>query len=179
MTDLKLGSLSFGPSLFKDIDKFFIGYDDQFNKLSKFHDEITKNVPNYPFYNIKKTKDNTYVIEMALAGFAKTDVEVTVLDDKLVVKGLVRDDAEGEPQDFIFKGISNRAFTRMFALSDQVEVQTAEMVNGMLKIFLERVVPEHKKPKKIEINDEPSTVTEFAQHNKPQLLTEASVEKVQ
>jgi len=171
MNDLKLGNISFGPSILKDFDKFFIGYDDHFNRIAKWHDEVTKNIPGYPFYNIKKADDNMYVIELAVAGFAKSDIEITIHDEKLVVKGLVRDDADKQPEEYLFKGIADRAFTRMFALSDQVEVQSAEMVNGMLKIFLEKIIPDHKKPRKIEIHDEPSTVSEFARHN-PQLLME-------
>lgn len=174
MTNLKLGNISFGPSLLKDFDKFFIGYEDHFNQIAKWHDDLTKNIPNYPPYNIKKVDENRYTIEIAVAGFSKSNIDIVLEDGKLIVKGLIRDDQDGQPEDYLFKGIANRAFTRMFALSDQVEVHNAEMVNGMLKIFLERVIPEHKKPKKIEISDEASTVSEYAQHNKPQLLMEES-----
>lgn len=139
----------FGRDLFKDFDKFYVGFDDQYNRLAKIHDDLTKSIPNYPPYNIKKTGDNTYVIELAVAGFAKQDIEIELADGKMIIKGNVE---STEPEDsYLFKGIAARPFTRMFALEDQIEVKDAEMLNGMLKVFLERIIPEHKKPKKIEV----------------------------
>jgi len=140
----------FGRDMFKDFDKFYVGFEDQFNRLSKIHDEVAKNIPNYPPYNIKKVDDNKYVVELAVAGFGKSDVEITFDDGKLIVAGKTADDSETE--NFLYKGIANRAFARTFILNDQVEIKNAEMLNGMLKIFFERIIPEHKKPKKIEIN---------------------------
>lgn len=150
------------PIAFKDFDKYFVGFEDQFNKLAKIHDDLTKNIPNYPPYNIKKTGENTYAIELAVAGFGKQDIEIELADGKLIVRGNLSDATD---ENFLFKGIANRAFTRTFALDDQIEVQDAEMLNGMLRIFLERIIPEHKKPKKIEINPEKKT-------SKRELLTE-------
>ena len=141
---------TFGPG-FKDMDKYFVGFDDQFNRLAKIHEDMSKNIPNYPPYNIKKTGDNTYVIEVALAGFSKQDIEIELNDGKVLIKGNIHSD-EAE-DNFLFKGIANRAFTRSFALDDQIEIQNAEMFNGMLKVFLERIIPEHKKPKKVDIKE--------------------------
>jgi molecular chaperone IbpA len=135
--------------MFKDFDKFYVGFDDQYNRLSKLHDDLTKNIPNYPPYNIKKTGENTYSIEIAVAGFGTQDIEIELADNKLIVKGNASSDETSD--NFLFKGIANRAFTRQFALEDQIEVQNAEMFNGMLKIFLEKIIPEHRKPKKIEV----------------------------
>jgi len=135
--------------MFKDFDKFYVGFDDQYNRLTKLHDDLTKNIPNYPPYNIKKTGENTYSIEIAVAGFGTQDIEIELADNKLIVKGNASSDDSSD--NFLFKGIANRAFTRQFALNDQVEVQNAEMFNGMLKIFLEKIIPEHRKPKKIEV----------------------------
>lgn len=150
----------------KDFDKFFVGFDDQFNRISKMHDDLTKAIPNYPPYNIKKTGDNTYVIELAVAGFAKQDIEIELADGKMVIKGNVEN---GEAEDnFLFKGIANRAFTRTFALEDTVEVKDAAMMNGMLKVFLEKIIPEHKKPKKIEVKDSETKATKTSR----KLLTE-------
>ena len=154
----------FGRDMFAGFDKVFVGFDDQFNKLAKIHDDLAKNIPNYPPYNIKKTDENKYVIEIAVAGFARQDVEIELDGDKMVVKGSTHSDDKDSTENFLFKGISNRAFTRTFALDDQVEVKGAEMLNGMLKIALERIIPEHKKPKKIEIKPDSNT---------KQLLTEA------
>lgn len=135
----------------KDFDKFFVGFDEQFDRMAKLHDDITKNIPNYPPYNIKKTGDNTYVIELAVAGFAKQDIEIELAEGKMVIKGNVKSDDSND--NFLFKGIAARNFQRVFALDDQVEVKDAEMLNGMLQVFLERIIPEHKKPKKIEVKE--------------------------
>lgn len=140
---------------FKDFDKFFVGFDDHFNRIAKMHDDLTKNIPNYPPYNIKKTGDTTYVIELAVAGFAKQDIEIELADGKMVIKGNVQNDDNDD--NFLFKGIAARNFTRTFALDDQVEVKNAEMINGMLQVFLERIIPEHKKPKKIEVKESTKT----------------------
>lgn len=150
------------PAVFKDFDKFFVGYEDTYNKLTKLHDDITKNIPNYPPYNIRKVEDNKYVIELAVAGFSTSDVEITFEDNKLIVSGKTHDDADN----FLFKGIANRAFTRTFALDDQIVIDNAEMINGMLKIALDRIIPEHKKPRKIEVKNGESKTS------KKQFLTE-------
>lgn len=143
---------AFIPTIFgdltKDFDKFFVGFDEQFAKMQKLHDDITKNIPNYPPYNIKKVDDTHYVIEMAVAGFGQNEIDIEIDGGKLVVKGNVSQEAE---DNFLFKGIANRAFTRTFALNDQVEVKDAELFNGMLKIALERLIPEEKKAKKVEV----------------------------
>lgn len=137
----------FGDAL-KDFDKFFVGFDDQFDKLQKLHDDITRNIPNYPPYNIRKIDDTHYVIEMAVAGFGQNEIDIEIDGGKLVVKGNV---ASADDENFLFKGIAARAFTRTFALNDQVEVKDAEIFNGMLKIALERLIPEEKKPKKVAV----------------------------
>jgi molecular chaperone IbpA len=137
----------FGPG-FKDFDKFFVGFDDQVNRLQKLHDDVTKHIPNYPPYNIRKTSETTYVVEMAVAGFAQSEIEVEIDGGKLIIRGNVKQDEEN---DYIFKGIANRAFTRSFIVDDQIEVKDAELFNGMLKIALERLIPEEKKPKKVAI----------------------------
>lgn len=151
---MQLGNITFGPQ-FKDMDKFFVGFDDTFNRLAKVHDDLTKNIPNYPPYNIKKTSENTYVIEVAVAGFGKQDIEIELADNKLFIRGNVQNTEDDG--NFLFKGIANRAFTRTFALDDQVEVKDAEMINGMLKVFLERITPEYKKPKKIAVKSKDLT----------------------
>ena len=162
---MTLGNITFGHA-FKDMDKFFVGFDDQLNRLAKIHDDVTKNIPNYPPYNIKKTGDNNYVIELAVAGFAKQDIEIEFADDKLIIKGNTKDD---ESSDFLFKGIAARNFTRTFVLDDQIEIKDAAMLNGMLKIALERIIPDHKKPKKIEVKDSDEV---FTTKSNKQFLTE-------
>lgn len=141
----------FGRDIFKDFDKLYIGFDDQYNKMVKIHDDLTKNIPNYPPYNIKKTGDNTYVIEVAVAGFAKQDIEIELADGRMIIKGKTANAEDG--MSYLVKGIADRAFTRTFALDDQIEVKDADLLNGMLRVFLERIIPEHKKPKKIEVKE--------------------------
>lgn len=133
---------------FKDFDKFFVGFDEQFNRMQKMHDDITKSIPNYPPYNIKKIDDNKYAIEFAVAGFSKSEIEIELDGDKLIVRGIANDDSTSN---YLFKGIANRAFTRTFILNDHIEIKDAELFNGMLKIMLEAVIPEEKKPKKIPV----------------------------
>ena len=143
MNDLVLNSLF--P---KDVDKFFVGYDKVFDRLREFHDQATKNIPNYPPFNIKKTAENEYVIEMAVAGFGKSDITIETEGDKLVVKGNAENDEADV--DTLYQGLALRPFTRMFTLNDSVEVQNAEMINGLLRITLERLIPESQR-KQIDI----------------------------
>lgn len=138
----------FSQDTFKDIDKFFVGFDEQFRKMQQLHDDLTKNVPNYPPYNIRKVDDTHYVIEMAVAGFGQNEIDIEIEGGKLVIKGNVTND---DTNDFLFKGIASRAFTRSFALNDSIEVKDAELFNGMLKIALEKLIPEEQKPKKVPV----------------------------
>jgi molecular chaperone IbpA len=146
-------------------DKHFVGSDRVFKQLADFAESTTKTLTNYPPYNIKKIDENKYVIEMAVAGFGKQDIEIVLEDNKLTIKGkyetldnLLKD---GVDQTYLFKGISDRAFTRQFSIADNIEVKNADLLNGMLKIWLEAIIPEHKKPKKIEIKDSESSVKSF------------------
>lgn len=145
-----------------NFQKFFVGADKVFNTLAKAHDTFAKSVPGYPPYNIAKVDDNKYVIEMAVAGFGKHNIDLELQDGVLTIKGAATLDQLLPPQDptgqltYIYKGIADRAFTRKFTLADTVEVKNAELINGMLKVWLENIIPEEKKPKKININ-EPSS----------------------
>ena len=142
----------FGRDMFKDFDKFYVGFDDQFNRLAKIHDDLTKSIPNYPPYNIKKIGDNRYTIEIAVAGFSQQDIDIEINGGQLIVKGNVKNSDEDD-KNYLFRGIAARNFTRTFALEDQIEIKDAELFNGMLKVFLERIIPEHKKPKKIAVKE--------------------------
>ncbi len=132
-----------------DFARFFVGYDKVVDKLASIADQSAKLVQNYPPFNIKKINENKYSIELALAGFSSNDIDIELDGGKLIIKGNVETkDAEDQ---FLFKGISNKAFTRQFTLADNVEIEGAEFINGMLKIWLESLTPESQK-KKIEIN---------------------------
>ena len=134
-------------SQFQKFDPFSIGFNDVFKDLESMSKAVAKTV-SYPPYNIKQVKDNKFVIEMAVAGFAKSDIEITLEGNKLVVKGNTQEDKE-TAEDFIYKGIANRNFTREFKLADKVEIQNAELVNGMLKIGLQNMVKVQDAIKKI------------------------------
>lgn len=142
----------------QDFDRFFVGHDKYMKQLADAANTALKTA-NYPPYNVKKIDDNKYVIEMAVAGFAKQDLEIEIADNKLIIRGNIQSgeeaaqDSKGEwtwPQ-VLYQGLAMRPFTRTFNLADNVEIQGAEMFNGILKVVLESIVPEHKKPKKIDI----------------------------
>lgn len=143
-----------------DMGKMSVGYEDMFSRLQSFVEKADKTASNfgYPPYNIKKVDDNHYLIEMAVAGFAKQEIDVVLEDGKLTIQGNSSSDDDGTH--VLWKGISNRAFTRTFTLADTIEVHNAELINGMLKIWLENIIPEHKKPKKIDIKSSEETSSE-------------------
>lgn len=145
---------------FKDFDRFFVGFDPLVKRLSEAAEQTVKLAQNYPPYNIKQIDENRYVIEMAVAGFGKQDIEVELADSKLVIKGNVKSGEEAEKDSkgewtwptFLYQGLAMRPFTRQFTLADNIEIHNAKLVNGILKIALEAIIPEEKKSKKIEIN---------------------------
>jgi molecular chaperone IbpA len=136
---------------FKDFDKFFVGFEEPMAQMQKMHDDLTKNIPNYPPYNIRKNDENSYTIELAVAGFGESEIDITIDGGKLIVKGNVDAATDALEDNFLFKGIATRAFTRAFAIDDQIEVKGAELFNGMLKIALERLIPAEKQPKKVPV----------------------------
>jgi molecular chaperone IbpA len=161
----------------KDFERFFVGFDPIIERMSRAAEQTYKlAASNYPPYNIKKIDENKYTIEMAVAGFAKQDIEIELVDDKLIIKGNVRagedaeQDSKGEwtwPQ-VLYQGLAMRPFTRTFNIADNVEIRGASMLNGILKIALEAIIPEHKTPKKVEIKDEeyPSQAAESVAEGK-------------
>lgn len=136
-----------------NINKFLVGYDKIFNNLREIQENYTKSaLNNWPFYNIVKVDDDKYRIDLAVAGFAKTDIDIELANNVLIVKGSVSENqSESSEKDYIFKGIADRAFTRKFTLADHVEVKNAEYINGMLKIWLNHLIPEEKKSRKVDI----------------------------
>ena len=131
---------------FNQLTPYAVGYDKVFDNLSRYVDNSVTST-GFPPYNIRKEGDYHYVIEMALAGFSKEDIEVEVADGTLSVRSDKKDDAA----DNLYRGISFRKFNRKFTLSDDIVVNDAALDNGMLTINLERVVPEEKKPRLIEV----------------------------
>lgn len=140
----------------KDFEKYLIGFDNQFNRLSLLQNDLNKNASGYPPYNIFRVDEANYEIQMAVSGFSESDISITFEDGKLTIEGKATDPADTS---FIYKGIASRSFTRAFALNDQMDVKGAELTNGMLKIYLEYLIPDHKKPRKIAIGvDKPEPV---------------------
>ena len=150
MTSTTLSLFPQWASLSKSLDPFSVGFEDVLDQIRDISETVAKATPGYPPYNIKQVKDNKYVIEMAVAGFAKTDIEVTLDGNKLVIKGAVVDSSE-DPDSYIYKGIANRNFLRQFTLADKVEIKDAEIANGMLKVWLENMVKAQDAVKKITV----------------------------
>ena len=131
------------------ITPFSVGFDRVFDRLVDYG--TTYETGGFPPYNIRKTDDFRHVIEIALAGFSKDEIEVVLTDGILVVKSadLLADKDPNEG--LVHKGIAKRAFTRKFTLADDIEIKDAKLKNGLLEIELEQIVPEHKKPKVIKV----------------------------
>jgi molecular chaperone IbpA len=134
----------------RSLDPFAIGFDKIFKQLQDASSTMAKNAPNWPPYNIKQVSDDKYVIEMAVAGFAKQDIEITLSGNDLVIKGESKD---ADDEQFLWKGIANRAFQRTFTLNDKIEIRDAEIANGMLKVWLENIYKTQETIKKISIKD--------------------------
>lgn len=154
-----LGRISFGPLV-----PTTLGFERFFDEVERMLDgEIKTTVQTFPPHNIIKLDDNRYVVELAVAGFAKDEIDVSVVDGTLTIKG------EKKEKDmnvkYLHRGIGTRSFTKSLTIADTIEVKGAEFKDGILRIGLENIVPDAKKPRKIEIGTE---LKEF----KPQLLQE-------
>jgi molecular chaperone IbpA len=142
-------------SIFNQLRPVTVGFDNVFDHFERMFNDEFFNVPNvnYPPYNIVKTGANTYNVEVALAGFSKDDVSVEFAEGILTIKSKDRTESEKKDQDgnIIHKGISKRYFSKSFTVSDDVEIKGAELKDGLLTVSLERIVPESKKARVIEI----------------------------
>ena len=141
-------------SIFNQLRPVTVGFDDIFDHFERMFDGDVMNIPqvNYPPYNIVRTGDNTYDIELALAGFSKDDINVEYENNVLTVKSIKKADEKDEQANgVIHRGISKRMFTKSFTVADDVEVKGAELKDGLLKVSLERIIPESEKPRTIKI----------------------------
>ena len=132
---------------FDRVKTYSIGFDRMFDRLL---DDSLVTTTNYPPYNIVKMDDTNYAIQIAVAGFGKDDIEIETKENTLSIKSKERGDVVDETT-YLHKGISNRAFNRTFTISDDVVVKGATFENGLLNVELERIIPEEKKPRLIEI----------------------------
>ena len=136
-------------SIWNDLRPFSVGFDDLFDHFNNTLEYTVKQPTSYPPYNINKLDDFNYQIEMALAGFSKNDIEVKTVDGQLTIKSVESDDKD--EKETIHRGISKRKFSRTFTLAEDMKVNGAELKDGMLLIELEKIVPEEKKPRTIDI----------------------------
>ena len=133
----------FAMDLFND--PFFIGFNRELGRLNTAH---KVNSQSYPPYDLLKLDEDTYRLSIAVAGFSKENVNVSIDDGTLVIKGEIVEVTDAE---VVHKGIAGRKFTRTFALGEYMEVSSAELKDGMLTVNIVRIVPEDKKPKVIKI----------------------------
>lgn len=132
---------------FPSIATWTIGYDHQLKQLEEVQPASRSN--GYPPYNIRKTDDENYQIEMAIAGFAKEEVEIKIQESVLTIKGTKEKDDNGE---LVYKGIAQRDFSNSYLLAEYVKVKDATLRDGVLTVKLERELPEEKRSKTIKIN---------------------------
>ena len=141
-------------SIFNQLRPVTVGYDNVFDHFERMFDDdfrTLQSVPTFPHYNIVKTDKNKYDIEIALAGYNKKDIEVNLEEGVLSIKSK-KDEKEDKKDDtIIHKGIAKRYFSKSFTIAEDVEVKGAELKDGLLRVSLERIVPEHKKPRTIDI----------------------------
>ena len=128
----------------------FVGFDNLFNEIERLV-EGTQPAPSFPPHNILKVNDNNYVVELAVAGFGKDEIDIQLDDGNLIIKGEKKDK---EGLEYVYRGIATRAFTKKIRLMETIEVRGAEFKDGILRIGLENVIPDHKKPRKIQIESE-------------------------
>ena len=126
-------------------DPFFIGFNRELSRLNTAH---KTNSQSYPPYDLLKLDEDTYQISLAIAGFSKEDINVSVDNGTLIIKGEIVEVTDAE---IVHKGIAGRKFTRTFALGEYMEVTSAELKDGMLQVHVVRIIPEDKKPKVIDI----------------------------
>ena len=134
-------------SAFPQVESRLIGFDRVFDAVTKLHTVEGGQSNSFPPYNIKKLDAENYEIQIALAGFSKSELDISVEDGNLVVKG----EQEKSEDDFLHKGIAERNFTRTWALADEVKVTGSKLKDGVLTISLVHEIPEEKKPTSIEI----------------------------
>ena len=126
-------------------DPFFIGFNRELGRLNTAH---KTNSQTYPPYDLLKLDEDTYRISLAVAGFSRENIDISVDNGTLIIKGELVEVIDAE---VVHKGIAGRKFVRSFALGEYMEITGAEMKDGMLHINVDRIIPEDKKPKTIEI----------------------------
>ena len=140
-------------SVWNSLRPFSVGFDSIFEEFDRMLESTERYNSNYPPYNIRKLSDNDYKIEVALAGYSKDDIELELKDSTLTVRNKTKEKVvNDESNGVIHKGISTRQFERSFTISEDIKVKNAELKNGLLNVDLERIIPDEKKPRLIDIN---------------------------
>ena len=139
-------------SVWNSLRPFSVGFDSIFDEFDRMLESTERYSSNYPPYNIKRINDTDYRIEVALAGYSKDDIEVELKDSALTIRNKAKEQTIDEKDNgVIHKGISTRQFERAFTISEDIKVKNAELKNGLLTIDLERIIPDEKKPRLIDI----------------------------
>ena len=139
-------------SVWNSLRPFSVGFDSIFDEFDRMLESTERYSTNYPPYNIKRVNDTDYRIEVALAGYDKDDIEVELKNSALTVRNKTKEQTIDEKGNgVIHKGISTRQFERAFTISEDIKVKDAELKNGLLTIDLERIIPDEKKPRLIDI----------------------------
>ena len=143
------------PSIFNQLRPVSIGFDNIFDHFERMFDDSNEffRTPTaaFPFYNIVKTGGTTYDIEVALAGYSKKDIKVDYADNLLTIKSIKEEKNSKESNGVIHKGIAKRYFSKVFTIADDVEIKGAELKDGLLKVTLNKILPESKKSRSIEV----------------------------
>ena len=131
---------------------FSVGFDNLFNDFDRIYKFNSSSINHYPPYNIRKVNDTDYVIELAVAGFGKKDIEVKSQENTLTIKSKdKKDEVLEKDESVLHRGISQRSFKRSFTVAEDVVVKGADLKDGLLSVKLERIIPDEKKPKIIDI----------------------------
>ena len=125
----------------------FVGFDTLFEDLERIHQSARSGNDNYPPHNVVKIDDEKFLIELAIAGFTKKDIDIELKDGILKIKGEV----EKDEREFAYKGISSRKFEKSFRLSEFVVIDGADLEDGILVVYARVELPEEKRPRKIDI----------------------------
>jgi|SRR6056300_1030923 len=140
-------------SIFNQLRPLTVGFDDTFRHFESMFDHQLDHIQTtaFPYYNIVKQDKNKYDIEIALAGYNKKDINIDLEEGVLSIESKKDEKEDTKDGEVIHKGIAKRYFKKSFTIAEDVEVKGAELKDGLLKVSLERIVPEHKKPRTISI----------------------------
>ena len=131
---------------------FSVGFDNLFDDFDRIYKFNSDSINHYPPYNIHKINDTDYVIELAIAGFGKKDIEVKSQENTLTIKSKdKKEEVSDKDESILHRGISQRSFKRSFTVAEDVVVKGADLKDGLLSVKLERIIPDEKKPKIIDI----------------------------